>query len=183
MCHKRSYSCGIPQSEQAMKVRWYLIEHGTEQRFNVIFKQLASIFSGARHAQNCVNASSNHVYNAAVPKRSAKFNWTKPVDGLNPATEWQGYLRFDEPPQLENPECGFLQNCDQSPLSTTPVGRKLRAGEVDENPKASQFPPYAMATERERDNPRVQISRSILHSTAQFAYDDWTRDRFNTKIL
>ena len=40
-----------------------------------------------------------------------------------------------------------------------------------------------MATERERDNPRAQISRRILHSTAQFAYDDWTRDGFNTKIL
>ena len=110
-----------------------------------------------------------YVYNGAVPKRSAKFDWTKPVDGSNPETEWQGYLRFDELPQLENPKCGFLQNCNQSPLSTTPVAKELQAGEVDENPKASQFPPYVMATERERDNPRAQISRRILHSTAQFA--------------
>jgi penicillin amidase len=40
-----------------------------------------------------------------------------------------------------------------------------------------------MATERDRDNPRAQISRRILHSTAKFAYDDWTRDGFNTRIL
>ena len=105
-----------------------------------------------------------YVYNGAVPKRSAKFDWTKPVDGSNPETEWQGYLGFDELPQLENPKCGFLQNCNQSPLSTTPVAKELQAGEVDENPKASQFPPYLMATERERDNPRAQISRRILHS-------------------
>ena len=63
------------------------------------------------------------------------------------------------------------------------MAKELQAGEVDENPKASQFPPYLMATERERDNPRAQISRRILHSTAKFAYDDWTRDGFNTKIL
>jgi penicillin amidase len=124
-----------------------------------------------------------YVYNGAVPKRSAKFDWTKPVDGANPETEWQGYLRFDELPQLENPKCGFLQNCNQSPLSTTPVARELREGDVDENPKASAFPPYLMATERERDNPRARISRRILHSTAQFAYDDWTRDGFDSKIL
>jgi penicillin amidase len=124
-----------------------------------------------------------YVYNGAVPRRSVKFDWTKPVDGSNPETEWQGYLRFDELPQLENPRCGFLQNCNQSPLSTTPVAKELQAGEVDENPKASQFPAYVMATERERDNGRAAISRRILHSTARFAYDDLTRDGFNTRIL
>jgi acyl-homoserine-lactone acylase len=124
-----------------------------------------------------------YVYNGAVPRRSANFDWTKPVDGSNPETDWQGYLRFDELPQLENPKCGFLQNCNQSPLSTTPLARELQAGEVDENPRADQFPPYVMATERERDNPRSQISRRILHSTDKFAYDDWTRDGFDTKIL
>ena len=124
-----------------------------------------------------------YVYNGAVPKRSAKFDWTKPVDGSNPETDWQGYLAFDELPQLENPKCGFLQNCNQSPLSTTPVAKELLSGEVDENPKPSQFPPYLMATERERDNPRAQISRRILHSDPQFDYDEWTRDGFSTKIL
>jgi acyl-homoserine lactone acylase PvdQ len=124
-----------------------------------------------------------YVYNGAVPKRSAKFDWTKPVDGSNPETEWHGYHRFDELPQLENPTCGFLQNCNQSPLSTTPLARELQGAEVDDNPKASQFPAYLMATEREPDNPRARMSRRILHSTAKFAYDDWTRDGFNTGIL
>ena len=124
-----------------------------------------------------------YVYNGAVPKRSAKFDWTKPVDGSNPETQWQGYLPFDELPQIENPRCGFLQNCNQSPLSTTPVAAELSTGDVNENPKASQFPPYVMATETERDNPRAQISRRILHSTAKITYDDWTRDGFDTRIL
>jgi penicillin amidase len=124
-----------------------------------------------------------YVYNGAVPKRSSKFDWTKPVDGSNPETQWQGYLSFDELPQLENPNCGFLQNCNQSPLSTTPVAKELLGGAADENPRADQFPAYLMATERERDNPRAQISRRILASTAKFAYEDWTRDGFDTTIL
>src|SRR5262249_16457003 len=73
--------------------------------------------------------------------------------------------------------------CNQSPLTTTPTAKELKAGEVDENPKVSDFPPYLMATERDRDNPRAQISRRILHSTPKFAYSDWTRDGFDTKIL
>ena len=124
-----------------------------------------------------------YVYNGAVPRRSTKFDWTKPVDGSNPETDWQGYLRFEELPQVENPKCGFLQNCNQSPLSTTPVGKELAASEVDENPKQSDFPTYLLATERERDNPRARISRRILLSKAKFAYEDWTRDGFDTKIL
>jgi acyl-homoserine-lactone acylase len=124
-----------------------------------------------------------YVYNGAVPKRSAKFDWTKPVDGSNPETQWQGYLSFDELPQVENPKCGFLQNCNQSPLSTTPVAKELKAGSTDENPKADQYPAYLLATERERDNPRAQISRRILDSKQKFAYEDWTRDGFDTKIL
>ena len=34
-----------------------------------------------------------YVYNGAVPRRSTKFDWAKPVDGSNPETEWQGYHR------------------------------------------------------------------------------------------
>ena len=32
------------------------------------------------------------------------FDWTKPVDGSNPATEWQGLLSVDETPHLLNPQ-------------------------------------------------------------------------------
>jgi acyl-homoserine lactone acylase PvdQ len=31
-----------------------------------------------------------YVYNAAVPRRSAKIDWTKPLDGSSPESEWQG---------------------------------------------------------------------------------------------
>jgi acyl-homoserine-lactone acylase len=122
-----------------------------------------------------------YVYNGAVPKRSTKFDWSKPVDGSDPATEWQGYHSFDELPQLQNPKCGFLQNCNQQPLTTTPITGELKPGEVDENPKASQFPPYMIA-ERERDNGRARSSRRILESKDKFSFEDWSRAGFNGKV-
>jgi acyl-homoserine-lactone acylase len=123
-----------------------------------------------------------YVYNGAVPKRNPKFDWTKPVDGANPETEWQGYHTFDELPQMTNPKCGFMQNCNQQPLTTTPVTGELKPGEVNENPKESDFPPY-MIKERERDNGRAQISRRILHSTDKFDFNSWAKAGFNTKCI
>jgi hypothetical protein len=38
------------------------------------------------------------------------FDWTKPVDGSDPATEWHGVLSIDETPGLLNPGNGWLYN-------------------------------------------------------------------------
>ncbi|HEX4936640.1 MAG TPA: penicillin acylase family protein, partial [Gemmatimonadaceae bacterium] len=43
-----------------------------------------------------------------IPKRDPKFDWTRPVDGSDPATEWQGLLSVDESPNLLNPASGWI---------------------------------------------------------------------------
>ena len=123
-----------------------------------------------------------YVYNGAVPRRSTKFDWSKPVDGSNPETQWQGYHSFDELPQMENPRCGFFQNCNQQPLTTTPYGKELQPGQTDENPKVSQFPKY-MIGDPERDNGRARSSRRILMSREKFSFDDWAKAAFNTQVI
>ena len=45
-----------------------------------------------------------------IPRRDTSFDWTKPVDGSNPATDWQGLLTVDETPHLLNPKSGWLYN-------------------------------------------------------------------------
>jgi acyl-homoserine lactone acylase PvdQ len=111
-----------------------------------------------------------YVYNGAVPKRSAKFDWSKPVDGSNPEAEWQGYHSFDELPQLTNPKTGFLQNCNQTPFTTTAEG----------NPVKDSFPAYMT---HESDNARARISRRILSTRAKFTFEDWARAGFDTTVL
>lgn len=120
-----------------------------------------------------------YVYNGAVPKRSTKFDWSKPVDGSNPETEWQGYHTFAELPQLENPKCGYMQNCNQTPFTTTATGRELN-GETDENPKKENFPPYMV---RENDNGRARISRRILAGNGKFTFDAWAKAAFDTTVI
>ncbi|MBA0085682.1 MAG: penicillin acylase family protein, partial [Acidobacteria bacterium Pan2503] len=45
-----------------------------------------------------------------IPRRNPSFDWTKPVDGSNPETDWHGLLSVDETPHLLNPKNGWLYN-------------------------------------------------------------------------
>jgi acyl-homoserine-lactone acylase len=111
-----------------------------------------------------------YAYNGAVPRRPTKFDWSKPVDGSNPEAEWNGYHRFDELPQLTNPKTGFMQNCNQTPFTTTAEG----------NPVKESFPAYMT---RESDNARAKISRRILSTHEKFSFDDWARAGLDTTVL
>jgi acyl-homoserine lactone acylase PvdQ len=48
-----------------------------------------------------------------IPKRDTKFDWTRPVDGSDPATDWHGLLSIDESPNLLNPASGWLYNSNK----------------------------------------------------------------------
>jgi acyl-homoserine-lactone acylase len=52
-----------------------------------------------------------------IPRRDPRFDFTKPVDGSDPATEWKGLLSVDETPHLLNPNSGWLYNCNNAPWS------------------------------------------------------------------
>jgi acyl-homoserine-lactone acylase len=52
-----------------------------------------------------------------IPRRDTRFDWTKPVDGADPATEWKGLLSVEESPHLLNPKSGWLYNSNNSPWS------------------------------------------------------------------
>jgi acyl-homoserine lactone acylase PvdQ len=52
-----------------------------------------------------------------IPRRDTRFDWTKPVDGSDPATDWKGLLTVDETPHLLNPKSGWLYNSNNWPWS------------------------------------------------------------------
>ncbi|MDQ6829651.1 MAG: penicillin acylase family protein, partial [Gemmatimonadota bacterium] len=67
-----------------------------------------------------------------IPKRDPRFDWTKPVDGSDPATEWKGIHGVEESPHLLNPPSGWLFNTNNWPYSA--------AG--PSSPKKSDYPAY-----------------------------------------
>ena len=95
------------------------------------------------------NSSNNTVYADAdgniayyhgnfIPVRDTTFDYTKPVNGSNPATDWQGLHSVDEAITVTNPPNGWIQNCNSTPFSC--------AGEF--SPKAADYPRY-MSINRE----------------------------------
>jgi acyl-homoserine lactone acylase PvdQ len=106
-----------------------------------------------------------------VPRRDTAFDWTQPVDGSDPRSDWQGYHSIDELPQLLNPASGWIQNTNATPFLATADGS---------NPPRNAFPAY-MA--REPDNARARISRRILSAGADWTLESLARAAFDTRIL
>ncbi len=91
-----------------------------------------------------------------IPKRDPKFDWSKPVDGGDPATEWQGLLSVKESPLLLNPASGFIYNSNNWPWSA--------AGPSSQ--KKEDFPAY-VETGRE-ESPRGYHALKILPGKKDF---------------
>ena len=92
------------------------------------------------------NSSNNTVYADAdgtiayyhgnfIPKRDVQFDYTKPVDGSNPQTDWQGLHELDENIMLKDPPNGWIQNCNSTPFTAA----------AEYSPKKEDYP-YYMAT-------------------------------------
>src|SRR5919109_2711902 len=111
-----------------------------------------------------------YMYNAAIPRRDPRFNWSVPVDGADPRTEGRGYHSMDELPQLANPPSGWMENSNSSPF------RMTDRGNVDEN----RFPRY-MVPEWTTQNPRSQAAHRILRQATRITLEELARMAFDTR--
>ena len=93
-----------------------------------------------------------------IPKRDTAFDFTHPVDGSNPATEWHGPHALEDTITLLNPSNGWLFNSNNWPFSA--------AG--DQSPKRENYPVY-MWTKGE--TPRGLHAVEMLHDIHDVTLD------------
>ena len=62
-----------------------------------------------------------------IPRRDDRFDYTRPVDGADPATDWRGDTPAAEIPHLLNPASGFIYNSNDQPWSAAGPGSLDRA--------------------------------------------------------
>jgi len=93
-----------------------------------------------------------------IPKRDTSFDWTKPVDGSNPATEWKGLLSVDETPHLLNPKSGWLYNVNNWPWSAAGAS----------SPKKEDYPAYV---ENGGESARGLHAIRVLENKKDFTLD------------
>ena len=116
-----------------------------------------------------------YLYGGAHPRKDPRFDWERPVDGSDPATEWQGTLSVAETPQIANPASGWLQNANATPFHASAPG---------DNPDPSAYPPYLVreAGPRTRrplidgdgNGARARQSRRLLAAESAITFDRWT---------
>jgi len=137
-------------------------------------------FRAFREVMNlAANSSNNTIYADAegniayfhpqfVARRDDRFDWTRPVDGSDPATEWHGAHTVEESPFLRNPATGWIQNTNNWPYSAAGA----------HSPKREAFPRYMDA---EGENARGIHAMRVLDGRTDFtlasliaaAYDSW----------
>ncbi len=57
--------------------------------------------------------------NGRIPLRNPALNWSNPIEGTSSKYKWNSLVPFDKKPTVFNPVCGYLQNCNQTPLHVT----------------------------------------------------------------
>lgn len=134
------------------------------------FKQVMELHANSSNNTIYADADGNIAYFHAnfIPKRDPKFDWTKPVDGSNPATEWKGLLAVDESPNLLNPATGWLYNSNDWPWQA--------AG--PNSPKKADFPVYVdSGVESARGQHAIRVLQDkkdfTLDSLIAAAYDSY----------
>lgn len=121
-----------------------------------------------------------YLCNALAPIRSPDYDWSRPVPGWKKETEWQGFHSFEELPQLENPPCGYIQNCNVDPTHIT----------VEPYLKWEDFPPFliepAFTGRTKRLLALLESNRSIsIEDAVSYSFDvlDMTAEEWKPQLI
>jgi acyl-homoserine-lactone acylase len=90
----------------------------------------------ANTSNNTVYADSDghiaYLHPQFIPRRDDQFDYTKPVDGADPRTDWHGLHALSEAPHLLDPATGWIENTNNWPYTA--------AGSA--SPKKADYPRY-----------------------------------------
>ncbi len=124
------------------------------------FMQVARL--GANSSNNTIFADSKggiaYLHPQFVPLREDRFDYTKLVDGSDPATDWRGVTPLTALPGAVAPSVGWVQNTNNWPWTAAGA----------DSPDAIRFPKY-MDTFGE--NPRGEHAVSLLSASSGWTLD------------
>lgn len=115
------------------------------------------------------NSSNNTVYADAdgniayfhgnfIPRRDPRFDWTHPVDGSDPATEWKGLHEVKETITVFNPKSGYISNTNNWPCT----------GFGASSPDCKAYPKYMWSLPQ---NARGVHAERVLHDAKDLTLD------------
>ncbi|MEU7458613.1 penicillin acylase family protein [Streptosporangium roseum] len=90
-----------------------------------------------------------------MPLRDDRFDYRKPVDGSDPATDWRGLHSLESLPQAVNPKNGWVFNTNNWPWTAAGA----------DSPKAADYPRYF---DQAGENPRGPQAIRLLNARSDF---------------
>ncbi|HLT63173.1 MAG TPA: penicillin acylase family protein, partial [Pseudohongiella sp.] len=132
------------------------------------FREIMDIRTNSSNNTVFADAEGNIAYfhGNFMPRRDPQFDYSQPVDGSNPATDWQGKHEVEETVMIVNPPNGWIQNSNATPFTVS--------GEY--SPKPENYPRYmAPDAENFRQVNSVELLSNTsgldIHSLLDLAYD------------
>jgi acyl-homoserine-lactone acylase len=104
-----------------------------------------------------------------VPRRDDRFDYTLPVDGSDPATDWRGLHGLSELPQVKDPTAGWVFNTNNWPYSAAGT----------DSPKAAAFPRYMDSF---GENPRGLHAVAVLKGRRDFSREALLKAAFDPAL-
>jgi acyl-homoserine-lactone acylase len=135
------------------------------------FRQVMELHANSSNNTVFADAEGNIAYLHAnfIPKRDTKFDWTKPVDGTDPSTDWQPVHSVDEAPNVVNPKDGWLYNTNNAPWSAAGA----------DSPRQKDYPAYVDGA---GENPRGVHAIRVLSATKSFTPQTLIAAAFDPKM-
>lgn len=119
----------------------------------------------------------NHIFyinNGMIPIRNDKYQWRKILPGNTSETLWTSFHPIDSLPQVQDPECGFVYNTNNTPFETS-----CEEGQPDCDNK-NRYPlnmGYIV-----NGNNRSERFMEIVNSKSQFNFDEFKQIKFDKKF-
>jgi acyl-homoserine lactone acylase PvdQ len=106
----------------------------TKKKNHTEFREMMNIRTNSSNNTVFADSEGNigYYHGNFIPKRDVQFDFTKPVDGSNPGTDWQGLHSVDEAITVFNPPNGWIQNCNSTPFTSA----------AEYSPKKEDYPYY-----------------------------------------
>ncbi|MEM3148719.1 MAG: penicillin acylase family protein [Candidatus Jordarchaeales archaeon] len=121
-----------------------------------------------------------YVWNGVCPRRNDTFNWNAAVPGWLPETDWGPVIPFNELPQQENPESGWMQNCNIPAWNIT-----TQPNNISTTHQTNPFPKYLVGWDGYRGMSRYTRGYrlyNMLLSDANVAMNDMIDMAVNVSV-
>ncbi|PRY10149.1 acyl-homoserine lactone acylase PvdQ [Pontibacter ummariensis] len=142
----------------------------TKKRNLQEFDEMMQLRTNSSNATVYADADGNIAYYHGnfFPRRDTAFDYSKPVDGSNPKTDWNGLHPVEETIRLVNPPNGWIQNCNSTPFTSA----------AEYSPKQEDYPVYmAPSPENFRGVHAIRLLQKAnnltLDKLIQLAYDPY----------